>query len=215
VESRIADLEGGVGGLLVASGQAAETLAILTIAEAGDTIVASPSLYGGTFNLFRHTLPKLGVTVNFVENPDDPESWRAAADENTKLFFGETIPNPKGDILDIEAVSAVAHEIGVPLIVDNTVATPYVLNPIKHGASPTSTRRTPPTTGWSSRTSARPPSSSRPAPRACATRAQRSPPSTPGSSARAWRRSPCASSVTWRTRRRSPSSSPPARRSAR
>ncbi|SJM59444.1 O-acetylhomoserine sulfhydrylase / O-succinylhomoserine sulfhydrylase [Actinomycetales bacterium JB111] len=134
VESRIADLEGGVGGLLVASGQAAETLAILTIAEAGDTIVASPSLYGGTFNLFKHTLPKLGVTVNFVENPDDPESWRAAADENTKLFFGETIPNPKGDILDIEAVSAVAHEIGVPLIVDNTIATPYVLTPIKHGA---------------------------------------------------------------------------------
>ncbi len=134
VENRIAALEGGVGALLLASGSSAITLAVQNIAEAGDHIVASPSLYGGTYNLFHYTLPKYGIEVTFVENPDDPESWRAAAKPNTKLFFGETIPNPKQDILDIAAVSTVAHEVGVPLIVDNTVATPYLLNPIKHGA---------------------------------------------------------------------------------
>ena len=133
-EERVAALEGGVGALLVSSGQAAETLAILNIAEAGDRIVASPSLYGGTYNLFHYTLPKLGVHVDFVENPGDPESWRAAVRPETKLFYGETIPNPKSDILDIEAVAAVAHDVGVPLIVDNTVATPYLLRPFEHGA---------------------------------------------------------------------------------
>ncbi|MCK6209741.1 bifunctional o-acetylhomoserine/o-acetylserine sulfhydrylase [Georgenia sp. EYE_87] len=134
VENRIAALEGGVGGLLVASGQAATTLAILNIAEVGDNIVASPNLYGGTVNLLVHTLSKYGVTTTFVEDPDDPESWRAAADERTKLFFGETIANPKSAILDIEAVAAVAHEIGVPLAVDNTIATPYLIRPLQHGA---------------------------------------------------------------------------------
>jgi O-acetylhomoserine (thiol)-lyase len=134
VEDRIAALEGGVAGLLVASGQAAETLAILNIAEAGDHIVSSPSLYGGTYNLFHYTLPKLGITTTFVENPDDPESWRAAVQPNTKLFFGESISNPKNDILDIEAVAAVAHEVGVPLIIDNTVATPYLIRPFEWGA---------------------------------------------------------------------------------
>ena len=134
VETRISVLEGGVGGLLVASGQAAETLTILNIAEAGDHIVASPSLYGGTYNLLQHTLAKYGITTTFVEDPDDPESWRAAARENTKLFFGETISNPKSDVLDIEAVAAVAHEIGVPLVVDNTIATPYLIRPLEHGA---------------------------------------------------------------------------------
>jgi len=134
VENRIAALEGGVGGLLVASGQAATTLAILNIAEAGDNVVASPNLYGGTVNLLVHTLSKYGVTTTFVENPDDPESWRAAAGERTKLFFGETIANPKSAILDIEAVAAVAHEIGVPLAVDNTIATPYLIQPLRHGA---------------------------------------------------------------------------------
>ncbi|MBZ2197222.1 bifunctional o-acetylhomoserine/o-acetylserine sulfhydrylase [Occultella gossypii] len=133
-EDRIASLEGGVGALLVASGQAAETLAILNVAEAGDHIVASPSLYGGTYNLLHYTLPKLGISTTFVENPDDPESWRAAAQENTKLFFGETIPNPKGDVLDIEAVAGVAHEVGVPLFVDNTIGTPYLVRPIEFGA---------------------------------------------------------------------------------
>jgi O-acetylhomoserine (thiol)-lyase len=134
VEQRIASLEGGVGALLVASGQAAETVAILNLAEAGDHIVSSPSLYGGTYNLFHYSLPRLGIEVSFVENPDDPESWRAAARPNTKAFFGESISNPKQDLLDIEAVSAVAHDIGVPLIVDNTVPTPYLLRPFEWGA---------------------------------------------------------------------------------
>ena len=134
VEDRIAALEGGVAALLVASGQAAETLAFLNIAEAGDHIVSSPSLYGGTYNLLHYTLPKLGITTTFVENPDDPESWRAAVQPNTKLFFGESIANPKNDVLDIEAVAKVAHEVGVPLLIDNTVATPYLIRPLEWGA---------------------------------------------------------------------------------
>jgi O-acetylhomoserine (thiol)-lyase len=134
VEQRVAALEGGVGALLVASGQAAETFAILNIARAGDHIVSSASLYGGTYNLFHYTLPKLGIEVTLVENPDDLDAWRAAARPNTKAFFGETIANPRTDILDIEGVAGVAHEIGVPLIVDNTVATPYLIQPLKHGA---------------------------------------------------------------------------------
>ncbi|HWS57779.1 MAG TPA: bifunctional o-acetylhomoserine/o-acetylserine sulfhydrylase [Actinotalea sp.] len=134
VEDRIASLEGGVGALLLASGQAAETFAILNIAEVGDHIVASPSLYGGTYNLLHYTLPKLGITTTFVTDPHDPQAWRDAVQPNTKLFFGETIPNPKADILDIEAVAAVAHEVGVPLVVDNTVATPYLIRPLEHGA---------------------------------------------------------------------------------
>ena len=134
VEDRIASLEGGVGALLVSSGQAAETLAILNVAEAGDHIVSSPSLYGGTYNLFHYTLPKLGIQVTFVEDPDDLDSWRAAARPNTKAFYGESIANPKNDLLDIEGVAGVAHEIGVPLIVDNTVATPYLVRPIEWGA---------------------------------------------------------------------------------
>ncbi len=134
VEDRVAALEGGLAGLLVASGQAAETLAILNIAEATDHIVSSPSLYGGTYNLFHYTLPKLGVEVSFVENPDDLDSWRAAIRPNTKAFFGESISNPKNDILDIEGVATVAHEFGVPLIIDNTVATPYLIKPLEFGA---------------------------------------------------------------------------------
>jgi O-acetylhomoserine (thiol)-lyase len=134
VEDRIAALEGGVGALLVSSGQAAETLAILNVAEAGDHIVSSPSLYGGTYNLFHYTLPKLGIQVTFVEDPDDIESWRAAVRPNTKAFFGESISNPKNDVLDMENIANLAHEIGVPLIVDNTVATPYLIQPLKWGA---------------------------------------------------------------------------------
>ncbi|GAA3639665.1 bifunctional o-acetylhomoserine/o-acetylserine sulfhydrylase [Kineosporia mesophila] len=134
VEQRLANLEGGVGALLVASGQSAETLALLNVAEAGDHIVSSPSLYGGTYNLFHYTFPKLGIQVSFVENPDDLASWRAAVRPNTKAFFGETISNPKQDILDIEGVAGVAHEVGVPLIVDNTVATPYLIRPLEWGA---------------------------------------------------------------------------------
>jgi O-acetylhomoserine (thiol)-lyase len=134
VEQRIASLEGGVGALLVASGQAAETIAILNVAENGDHIVSSPSLYGGTYNLFHYTLPKLGIEVSFVEDPDDLDSWRAAVRPNTKAFFGETISNPKQDVLDIEGVAGVAHEVGVPLIVDNTIATPYLVRPFEWGA---------------------------------------------------------------------------------
>ena len=134
VEQRIAALEGGVAALLLASGSAATTFAILNVAEAGDHIVSSPSLYGGTYNLFHYTLPKFGIEVTFVDNPDDPESWRKAVKPNTKAFFGETIANPKNDLLDIETVAKIAHENEVPLIVDNTVATPYLIRPIEWGA---------------------------------------------------------------------------------
>jgi len=134
VEQRIAALEGGVAALLLASGSAATTFAVLNVAEAGDHIVSSPSLYGGTYNLFHYTLPKFGIQVTFVDNPDDPESWRKAVKPNTKAFFGETIANPKNDLLDIETVAKIAHENNVPLIVDNTVATPYLIRPIEWGA---------------------------------------------------------------------------------
>ena len=134
VEERIAALEGGVAALLVSSGQAAETIAILNLAEVGDHIVSSPTLYGGTYNLFHYTLPKLGIEVTFVEDPDDLDQWRAAVRPNTKAFFGETISNPKNNILDIEGIAAVAHAAGVPLIVDNTVATPYLIRPLEWGA---------------------------------------------------------------------------------
>jgi O-acetylhomoserine (thiol)-lyase len=134
VEKRIASLEGGVGALFVASGQAAETLALLNLAEVGDHIVSSPSLYGGTYNLFHYTFPKLGIEVGFVEDPDDLDSWRAAVRPNTKAFFAETISNPKQDVLDIAGVAGVAHDAGVPLVVDNTVATPYLTRPLEWGA---------------------------------------------------------------------------------
>mgnify|MGYP000125397492 CR=1 FL=1 len=133
-EKRIAALEGGTAALLLASGQAAETFAILNIAEAGDHIVASSTIYGGTYNLFKYTLPKLGITTTFVENQDDLAEWQAAVKPNTKAFFAETIGNPKVSILDIEGVSEVAHKNGVPLIVDNTVATPFLIQPLKRGA---------------------------------------------------------------------------------
>jgi len=141
VEQRINALEGGCttavglpGTLVVSSGQAAETLGILTLAEAGDHIVASPSLYGGTYNLLHYTLPKLGIEVTFVDDPHDLEQWRSAIRPNTKLFFGEVLANPKNDVFDIEGVSKVAHDNGIPLMVDNTVPTPYLIRPIEWGA---------------------------------------------------------------------------------
>ncbi|MFI1224791.1 MULTISPECIES: bifunctional o-acetylhomoserine/o-acetylserine sulfhydrylase [unclassified Streptomyces] len=134
LEQRVAALEGGVAAVALASGQAAETLAILTLAGAGDHIVSSPSLYGGTYNLFRHTLPRFGIEVTFVEDPEDQEAWRAAVRPNTKAFFAETLGNPRGDVLDVRAVADTAHGAGVPLIVDNTVPTPFLLRPIEHGA---------------------------------------------------------------------------------
>ncbi|WP_296193678.1 bifunctional o-acetylhomoserine/o-acetylserine sulfhydrylase [uncultured Microbacterium sp.] len=134
VEQRVAALEGGTGALLVASGQAAEVFAVLNIAQAGDHIVSSSSIYGGTYNLFKYTLAKLGIETTFVENQDDAEEWRRAVRPNTKLFFAETIGNPKINVLDIRTVADVAHEAGVPLIVDNTIATPYLIRPFEHGA---------------------------------------------------------------------------------
>ncbi|MBR2563678.1 MAG: homocysteine synthase [Paenibacillus sp.] len=132
-EQRIAALEGGAGALATASGQAAITFSLLNIAGAGDEIVSSASLYGGTYNLFSTTLPKLGIDVKFVDS-SDPENFRAAITEKTKALYAETIGNPKGNVLDIEAVAAIAHEHGIPLIVDNTFPSPYLLRPIEHGA---------------------------------------------------------------------------------
>jgi len=132
-EKRVALLEGGVGALAVASGQAAETLAILNILRAGDELVSATSLYGGTHNLFAVTLPKMGINVRFVD-PSNPESFRKAVTERTRAFYGETIGNPKMDVLDIEPVARIAHDVGVPLIVDNTFASPYLCRPFDFGA---------------------------------------------------------------------------------
>lgn len=134
VEKRIAALEGGVAALLLSAGQAASSFAILNLAGAGDHIVSSPRLYGGTHNLFHYTLKKVGIEFTFVDDPDDVESWRQAIRPNTKALFAETISNPKIDVLDVPGVADVAHSNGVPLIVDNTIATPYLLQPIAHGA---------------------------------------------------------------------------------
>lgn len=141
LEARLASLEGATatavglpGALAVSSGQSAELLAILTLAEAGDHLVSSPSLYGGTYNLFHYTLPKMGIEVSFVNDPDNLDEWRAAAKPNTKAFYGEVLANPANNVLDIEGISKVAHEVGVPLIVDNTVPTPYLIRPIEWGA---------------------------------------------------------------------------------
>ena len=134
VEQKIAALEGGVGALLTASGMSATHLALVNIAEAGDHIVASAALYGGTVNLLKFTLAKFGIETTLVEDPSDLEQWRAAVKPNTKAFFGETIGNPKPVVLDIAGIAEVAHEAGVPLVVDNTIATPYVLRPLEHGA---------------------------------------------------------------------------------
>nr|WP_281069467.1 bifunctional o-acetylhomoserine/o-acetylserine sulfhydrylase [Microbacterium amylolyticum] len=133
-EERIAALEGGSGALLVSSGQAAETFAVLNIAESGDHIVSSSSIYGGTYNLFKYTLAKLGIETTFVENQDDPDEWARAVRPNTKLFFAETVGNPQANVLDIASVSDVAHANNVPLVVDNTIATPYLIRPFEHGA---------------------------------------------------------------------------------
>ena len=132
-ELRVAALEGGIGALATASGQAAETLAIMNLAEAGDEIVASTSLYGGTYNLFHYTLPKFGITVKFVDSRS-PENFRAAINEKTKALYAETLGNPRLDTLDIKAVADIAHEHGIPLVVDNTLPSPYLVQPLKHGA---------------------------------------------------------------------------------
>src|SRR2546428_4859561 len=132
-ERRIAALEGGVGALATASGQAAKPLALLNIAGLGDEIVSSASLYGGTYNLFHYTLPKLGINVRFVDSRN-PENFRAAINDKTRAVFAETVGNPRLDTLDIRAVADIVHEYGVPLIIDNTLPTPYLVQPLKHGA---------------------------------------------------------------------------------
>ena len=134
LEKRVAELEGGVGALAVASGQAAETLTILTLAQAGDEIVASTELYGGTVSLFSHTLKKLGITVRFV-SPHDLDAWEGAVTKQTKAFFVETIGNPKLDIIDLESIAAIGNRHGIPLVVDNTVTTPYLTQPFDNGAA--------------------------------------------------------------------------------
>lgn len=134
VEQRIAALEGGVGALLVASGMAATAIAIMNVAQAGDHIVASPHVYGGTYNLFNFTLPKYGIDVTFVDDAQDMDAWRRAIRPNTKALFGEGISNPQAIMIDIEAIAKVAHDAGVPLIIDNTIATPYFTKPIEYGA---------------------------------------------------------------------------------
>jgi O-acetylhomoserine (thiol)-lyase len=133
LEKRIAALEGGLAALALASGQAAITYAILTIAEQGDNIVSASTLYGGTYNLFAHTLPQLGIEVRFAD-PADPASFARLIDGRTKAVYAETIGNPGGNVVDLRALADVAHAGGVPLIVDNTVATPYLCRPIEHGA---------------------------------------------------------------------------------
>ena len=132
-EQRVALLEKGVGALATASGQAAETLAILNIAGAGDEIVSAAGLYGGTYNLFHYTLPKIGINVKFVD-ARDPENFRDAITDKTKALFAETVGNPSLNTLNFEAVAAVAHEAGIPLIIDNTLPSPYLVNPLEHGA---------------------------------------------------------------------------------
>ena len=133
-EERMAALDGGVGALATASGQAAETIALLNLAEGGGHIVASASLYGGTYNLLHYTLPKLGIEVTFIDDPDDLAAWKAAIRPETRAFYGESIGNPKGDVFDFEGVSKIAHADGIPLVIDNTVTTPYLCQPLRHGA---------------------------------------------------------------------------------
>lgn len=133
LEQRLAALEGGIAAVVTASGTAATNTALLTLLKAGDHIVSSNSLYGGTYNLFKNTLPRFGITTTFVD-PSDPANFTKAAKENTRVFFSESIGNPKLDILDLKGISKEAKAFKVPFIVDNTVATPYLLNPIEHGA---------------------------------------------------------------------------------
>jgi O-acetylhomoserine (thiol)-lyase len=133
-EERMAALEGGVGALATSSGQAAQMIALFNLAEGGGHVVSSASLYGGTYNQLHYTFPKLGIDVDFVDEPDDLDAWRRAVRPDTKAFYGETIGNPKGDVLDLEGVAGVAHEHGIPFVVDNTLATPYLCQPLRWGA---------------------------------------------------------------------------------
>ncbi len=132
-EDRMTALEGGVGALATSSGQAAQFVALANLAENGGHIVSSASLYGGTYNQLHYTFPKLGMDVSFIDDPDDLDAWRAAIRPNTVAFYGETIGNPKGDVFDFEGVSTIAHDNNIPLVIDNTLASPYLCRPIEHG----------------------------------------------------------------------------------
>jgi O-acetylhomoserine (thiol)-lyase len=134
VEERLTALEGGSGALMLASGQSAETIAVLNIAGSGNHIVVSNAIYGGTHNLFTHTLARLGIETTFIDDQDDLDEWRQAIRPNTRLLFGESIGNPGTKILDIAAIADIAHGAGIPMIVDNTIATPYLIRPFDHGA---------------------------------------------------------------------------------
>jgi O-acetylhomoserine (thiol)-lyase len=133
-EQRMAALEGGVGALAVGSGQAAQAISLFALAENGGHVVSSASLYGGTYNQLHYTLPKLGIEVTFIDDPDDLDAWKNAIRPNTRVFYGESIGNPKGDIFDLEGVSKIAHDNGIPLMIDNTLASPALLQPLRHGA---------------------------------------------------------------------------------
>jgi O-acetylhomoserine (thiol)-lyase len=133
LEKRLAQMDGGVGALAVASGQAATTYAVLNIASAGQNIISTNSLYGGTYNLFHYTLPRLGIKVKFVDT-SDPENVRRAIDENTRLVYMESVGNPKNNVDDFETIATIAHAAGIPFVVDNTVTTPYLFKPLQHGA---------------------------------------------------------------------------------
>ncbi len=133
LEQRLAQLDGGVGALCVASGQAAITYAVLNITQAGQNIVSTRYLYGGTYNLFHYTLPKLGIEVRFVDS-SDPENVRKAIDDKTRLVYNESVGNPKNNVDDFEAIAKIAHSAGIPYVIDNTVTTPYLFKPLDHGA---------------------------------------------------------------------------------
>ena len=132
-EDRVAALEGGVGALATASGQAAQFVALANLAENGGHIVSSSSLYGGTYNQLHYTFPKLGMEVSFIDDPDDLDAWAAAVRPNTRAFYGETIGNPKADVFDFEGVAKIAHDNNLPLVIDNTLASPYLCRPLEHG----------------------------------------------------------------------------------
>src|SRR5689334_3219319 len=132
-EDRMTALEGGVGALATSSGQAAQAIALMNLAENGGHIVSSASLYGGTYNQLHYTFPKLGVEVSFIDDPDDLDAWKKAVRPNTRAFYGESVGNPKGDIFDFEGVSGVAHDANVPLVIDNTLATPFLTQPLSWG----------------------------------------------------------------------------------
>src|SRR5262249_36250728 len=132
-EQRMTALEGGVGALATSSGQAAQLIALMNLAENGGHIVSSASLYGGTYNQLHYTFPKMGGEVTFIDNPDDLDAWKNAIRPNTKAFYGESIGNPKGDILDFEGIAKIAHDNKIPFVVDNTLGTPALIQPFRYG----------------------------------------------------------------------------------